>query len=212
MPGSQQRSLRRAFNKGNKGDDTPAKLTIRVRLNPDRTQGGEIALLDANNKVLWGPRPALGKAAMDTAKDKGNKGANPLYPFGDTPTGTYAVKMIRGTKDLDLKAYGPSGAIVLDPIGGEALLAEANGRTGLWIHGGDSGTGGGLRRTNGCVRVSNQDMGSLVAAIVAHSVKAADSAAEILTVAVAHFPDDGGDNLDAGDPPPTTVPIEVILP
>ena len=48
---------------------------------------------------------------------------------------------------------------MMDPYAGQALQAKRNGRTGLWVHGGDpTGMNGQfLRVTLGCIRVTNAD-------------------------------------------------------
>lgn len=141
---------------------------INVRLPVKRTFLGILTLTDSAGDVAAGPFPALGKADDGTAKEKGNATASPTLPFGDTPSGSYRFVLIMETGDTTKHtaySYGPHGAIVMDPLSGDALTAKQNGRKGLLIHGGAPSKKGGLRRTNGCIRLSNADMKSLLDAV-----------------------------------------------
>lgn len=80
---------------------------------------------------------------------------------GDTPTGDYRGSGVVSTAKLNRDSYGPWGAIMLKPVGGEALLAERLGRTGLLIHGGAEGRFDRFRSTRGCLRLHNSDMKTL---------------------------------------------------
>lgn len=84
---------------------------------------------------------------------------------GNTPTGSYSANQIVETATFPQAAYGPWGAVRLQPLSGNALLAENLGRHGLLIHGGAPGTSGpwkgSLKPTHGCLRVSNDDMKKL---------------------------------------------------
>ena len=91
------------------------------------------------------------------------------------------------------------------PTGGQANEAEANGRKGLMIHGGDRDGAGRLRRTHGCVRVGNDDMARIINAF--DSVSDAPRC-EVVKVTVIVSPIGGLDGgHDAGDPPPNIVDI-----
>ncbi|KQM36446.1 hypothetical protein ASE59_05235 [Sphingomonas sp. Leaf10] len=66
--------------------------------------------------------------------------------------------------------YGSVGAIVLDPISGDAEVAQDNGRTGLLIHAGrqvatPTPLPGHLRPTNGCIRILEPDLAALIQAM-----------------------------------------------
>jgi hypothetical protein len=142
-----------------------ADITISVELPVDRTKAGRLSLLDQNGKRIAGPWRVLGKADGLTAVRKGNPQRNPLTQYGDTPTGTYKVtgafKVGDGTA-YNKKSYGIH-ALRLDPTGGDAKQAkDLFGRTGLLIHSGDLGATGKLRPTNGCLRMSNDDIKALL--------------------------------------------------
>lgn len=107
-----------------------------------------------------------GRADGTAATKAGNPTRSPLMRNGDTPLGTYVGTVQPapwGTSASRLRSYGPHRAIKLEPTGGDALAAKANGRSGLAIHGGDlSADGRGFRPTHGCVRLSNYYQAALL--------------------------------------------------
>jgi lipoprotein-anchoring transpeptidase ErfK/SrfK len=92
-----------------------------------------------------------------------------LSPFtyaGNTPTGDYISPGVVDTSGWNQASYGPWGGIRLTAVAGDALLAQdVFGRKGLLIHGGAPGRFDGYRSTLGCLRVSDNDMRTLVALI-----------------------------------------------
>jgi hypothetical protein len=132
-------------------------------------------------------------------------------PYGDTPTGTYAILGLEATGDGTNRAshnYEPNGAIRLNPTDGDAATAAALGREYLLIHGGDPNPSGLLRPTNGCIRLSNPDMVSLLNAIAveAELTSPPDSCSvDNLSVSVSAGGEDDG--YDEGDPPPAAATI-----
>lgn len=187
-------------------------VTIAVDLPSDRTRAGLLALRDSNGKLLAGPWRVLGKADGQTAKANNNPNRSRVLPYGDTPTGRYnvtgAFKVGDGTT-YSKKSYGIHGALRLDPVSGEAKQAKDIGhRTGLLIHSGDLGTQNRLRPTNGCLRLSNDDMKALLDELVLVAVFQGEvkAACAVTSVAVqasdpSAAPDEG---YDEGDPPPTS--------
>lgn len=132
---------------------------ISIQLTPDRTVGGLLLLYDSVGNQVGNGLSVLGKAAINTATVNGNPTCDPNQPFGDTPTGTYnfiAITDFVPPYD-NPHSYGINGVIKLDPTSGNAAIAKANGRTGILIHGGDLGPGGMLRRTNGCLRLRDDE-------------------------------------------------------
>jgi hypothetical protein len=99
------------------------------------------------------------------ARGSRGPGDTALQTNGNTPTGTYSGNQIIDTATFPQSSYGPWGAVRLQPIAGDALLAEAIGRRGLLIHGGNPATSGpwkgSLKPTQGCLRVCNDDMQKL---------------------------------------------------
>lgn len=186
------------------------ELRINVQLPLDRTKAGTVTLKNAAGQTLAGPFEALGKADNLTAAGHGNPARDPLKPYGDTPAGTYEVPRLVSTgagTAYGPDSYGPNGALVLKPVGGDALTAAANGRVGLLVHSGKIGAGNKLRPTHGCVRLRNGDMKSLVDAIQAAS-GASGVRCEVVRVSVIVGTDPAPDEgTDAGDPPPNMLEL-----
>ena len=184
---------------------------IVVELPSDRQFAGRLTLKDNQGRTLAGPFNALGKADNAAAIAHRNAGRDPRLPYGDTPEGSYEVPRAIATGNgttYPAHSYGTQGALALRPVGGPALDASANGRTGLLIHGGDPGAAGRLRPTNGCVRLSDADMASLIRGLQDAATSGAAPICSILSIMVnisEGAPDDGEDN---GDPPPN---IDQIL-
>jgi hypothetical protein len=65
----------------------------------------------------------------------------------------------------DIQRFGRFGIAVLQPMGGEAVLADAAGRSEIWIHGGPKSPDGRLRATNGSLRIANEDQFELMKAL-----------------------------------------------
>jgi len=190
--------------------------SIDVQLPTDRTKLGTVRLIGDDGTVIAGPFNAYGKADGGTAAANGNASRNPLFPFGDTPTGGYAVPGLEATGDgtgRSTHSYGPNGAIRLNPTSGDALTAAGLGRQYLLIHGGDLNANNRLRPTNGCIRLSNDDMAALLNAIAVESqITAPPNTCAVDPVDV--FVSDGGtdDGYDEGDPPPPASPIPIPKP
>ena len=141
---------------------------IIVKLPIDRTQTGTIALIDDVGRTIAGPFPALGKSTDRLAVEAQNPQRDPTMENGDTPLGDYAVGgfVKTGTGKYPALSYGSVGAVHLEPISGQALQAKNNGRTGLMIHAGRPKPDGHLVATLGCVRVHEEAMTELLAAII----------------------------------------------
>jgi hypothetical protein len=142
-------------------------MVIRSRLPLNRWLAGTVQVEDEGGNVVLGPLPCRGKADSQRAAAHGNPERYPTLPFGDHPSGTYAVAAEVPDK-APRASYGPF-FLLLDPVAGDALRAKENGRTGLAIHGGDPdpkpGPYGPLRATEGCLRVSNGDVAQIAALV-----------------------------------------------
>lgn len=110
------------------------------------------------------------EVAAFPVKGRGSRGAGDTVFLnkGNTPTGVYGGTAIE-TKGWNESSYGANGAIRLNPLGGEALIAaRIFGRSGLLIHGGSSDSReywkslGGLKPTHGCLRLSNENVKALM--------------------------------------------------
>ena len=147
----------------------PAALVI--RLPAVREWYGALYLRDQAGNVLEGPFDAIGRSADVLAERSGNLDRLPTLPFGDTPLGRYRIIRIEPapTQPLQLGSFGPHGRIILGPLAGEAILAEAAGRFEIAIQGGRPGSDGGLRPTDGGVRVEDVTIWTLLNAL-RHSI------------------------------------------
>lgn len=143
-------------------------MRLDILLREDRTRPGTLTVMaERTGRAALGPFDCLGKADSAQARSHGNPERNPEYPYGDTPLGEWLVTDVvpTGTPGLTARSYGPFGALNLEPVAGQCVRAYANGRHGIWIHAGDPSAAGRLRPTYGCVRLSNEDMQRLVAAV-----------------------------------------------
>jgi hypothetical protein len=181
------------------------QLELRVELSSDRDQMGTLRLYKQGVSIA-GPFRAFGRSDTQKATTHQNPTRDPTRPYGDTPTGTYdvprAVTTGEGTSYSN-HSYGPNGALVLKPTSGQAATAAANGRIGLFVHGGDPGQGGKLRATHGCIRLSNADMAALMAAISMAGENPRFNRCELTRInATVGEPGDFVSGEDTGDPPP----------
>ena len=146
-------------------------LRILVRLARDRRRCGSLAVFDDEGESVFAPFAVAGLASAGTAAAHGNPSRNPLLPYGDTPKGTYRARPLLPGNFVASPDLGSGGAILLEPVAGDAALAEANGRFRLFIHGGAPGSGGALRATAGSIRVSDEALAVLLA-LLANDVPA----------------------------------------
>lgn len=133
------------------------------QLPKDRFRDGRFWLTDDGGTVIFGPVPCRGEADNSGAAAHGNVLEDPTKSYGDHPAGTYRVLEVFWAPQPP-RSYGPA-FLKLEPTGGEAYAAKANGRSGIGIHGGDPGPSGELRPTFGCLRLRNDDI-NVVATVV----------------------------------------------
>jgi hypothetical protein len=137
-----------------------AVVTIQIVLPKERRNPGTLSLEHDGERLL--SCRCLGKADNQAAAKVGNPGRDPLLKNGDTPAGEYQGRIADTSwaqTPVLSRSYGPNRAITLEAISGAALRAK---RKGLAIHGGDPGSAGLLRPTNGCVRVDNDRQARIV--------------------------------------------------
>jgi hypothetical protein len=143
------------------------KLTINVVLPADRRKLATYTIVDNSGvyvgaAVKFGPVPCLGLADTTLAAEHNNPSRNPLLPYGDTPTGLYRVTIIPASSNT--RSYGPNRRLMLTPFLGQCVIAEDHEhlRAGILNHGGDPNPAytfwDSLRPTEGCVRISNENM------------------------------------------------------
>lgn len=127
---------------------------IVIKLPKNRLNLGSLNIYE-NGTALRGPIRCLGRADGMLAAAAKNPKRDPLLPMGDTPLGTYTGTIVpAGIGSGALRSYGPNKRVLLTP--------PPKGRAGLMLHGGAPSNGGGLRPTEGCVRVSNEDMARIL--------------------------------------------------
>lgn len=137
---------------------------LTILLPADRTRPGRFSLFAAGKDGSQGAPmitgPCLGRSAGLFDKVTGTVRRDRLQYRGDTPLGDYAVTFV---SQLAKPITGIGSIwIGLDPVAGEALRAEQNGRRGLGIHGGRGNSR--LMPTHGCVRLTDADMAALAKA------------------------------------------------
>ena len=141
-----------------------SKLVVVVPVG--RRAAGRAVLLGNDGRVRLPPFRVVATASGLAAARHGNPDRSSRKPFGDTPAGSY---VIAGALPPDPRARsgddGLLGAIVLAPVGGDALEALRAGRTRFLLHGGPADASGSLRSTFGGLRVSDADLALLIAAI-----------------------------------------------
>jgi hypothetical protein len=122
----------------------------------------------AAGQVICGPLAVAARANSRLANLRGNPTRNPLHRFGDTPTGSWRIhEILASGLDTNFSAdeFGPYGVVVLEATGGDAALADANGRFRILIQAGDPSLDGRLRATAGALRLSNEAQFQLIRAI-----------------------------------------------
>jgi hypothetical protein len=142
--------------------------TLIVTLPKNRDYAGKLRLEDEDGAVMAGPFYVCGRADDAVAQSHDNPNRDPLLPFGNTPLGRYRVLGVVASgagSHLPAEGFGPHGVIALEPTGGDAALADANGRFHFLIQGGEAVRGRRLRPTNGSLRLANSDLKKLVRAL-----------------------------------------------
>jgi hypothetical protein len=139
---------------------------IIIRLPRNRDFAGQLEVVGSFGRSLAGPFSVCGRADDDFARAHGNPRRDRLLPFGDAPLGDFHVARIipsgNGTP-YNGPEFGSAGIVLLQPTGGEAALADANGRFGIFIQAGAAARGGALYPTRGSLRLSNRDQHKLIA-------------------------------------------------
>lgn len=137
----------------------PGSLRIEIRLPANRALTGTLRIIDEAGVVLFSC-PCLGKADNARARAENNPTRDPLRRFGDTPLGLWRARI--GRKMADTRTYGIHRVITLEGLGGDALRACQNGRSGIWAHGGALDLLRRLRPTFGCIRVADDHMAAIL--------------------------------------------------
>jgi hypothetical protein len=131
---------------------------ILVTLPADRTEPGTLTVTDGKGKTL-AAMPCLGRAARELCAQGDNPSCAPTKRLGNTPLGDYVARQGVVARPKERQRGFGTHWIPLDPVGGEAQVAEDNGRAGLAIHGGRGNAR--LVPTGGCIRVFDKDFARL---------------------------------------------------
>jgi hypothetical protein len=143
-------------------------MRIVVELPRNRDCCGSLFVFQATGEILCGPFAVGARANDQLASARGNPTRNPLHRFGDTPSGTWRVREILPSgpeTNFPEGEFGPHGVVVLEATGGDAALADANGRFRILIQAGQPSADGRLRATAGALRLSNEAQLQLLKAI-----------------------------------------------
>jgi hypothetical protein len=184
-----------------------------VKLPANRDFCGTLSLLDIRGAVILGPWPVAGRATDALAARFNNPSRDRRLRYGDTPLGIFALAGIiptGGDTPFGAPEFGKCGAIALEPKGGEAAIAEANGRFALLIVGGPPARDGCLRSTAGALRASDAHVRELIRALrdageVSCDVQEAQSRSKAGKV----FVDPA---FRAEDPPPSLLSLRLSAP
>ena len=194
--------------------------TIEIILASDRNRVGRLILKDDAGRKLAGPYSVCGRANDFAASEHRNPTRSPLQPYGDTPTGEYRMRGIvrtgRGTA-YDATVFGKFGMIALEPVRGQAAIADQNGRHVLVIHAGTPNPASRLLyATNGSVRMYDDDLRELIEALRGESsvvckISETNEFATSLTVTLDPTYDEGDPPLLAQDQPKPAVTPSAAL-
>lgn len=121
---------------------------------------GRAVALSGDGRTMLGPVRVLATASARVARAHGNPLCAPALPFGHPPLGTYviAASLPPGHHRRRAGRYGHLGALVLEPVSGDAAAAGRR----VVLHGGPLDPRGRLRPTRGGLRVSNRDLAALL--------------------------------------------------
>jgi len=116
--------------------------------------------LSSDGRRILGPFRILATASTRVARKHGNPLCSPSLPFGHPPLGSYVIlaSLPPGRRRSRAGRYGRLGALVLDPVAGEAAVAGRR----IVLHGGPLDRKGRLRPTRGGLRVSDRDLAALL--------------------------------------------------
>ncbi len=117
-------------------------VKIRISLPEDRDHAGTLEVFDADGDVILGPFPAAGRAHDRLRRRTATHHAIRFCRMATRPP----AHAVRGVVES-----GSGPAVVLEPVSGQAALADANGRFRLFIQGG--GDDGSLPATTGAVKI-----------------------------------------------------------
>ena len=171
-----------------------AKLVIVVP--KDRGRCGRALLIGSDGATRAGPLRVLATASKWAARRHGNEARDCHKPYGHTPPGSYVVagSLPPGVvpHPRRWRRFGVLGALVLQPVGGDALEASKAGRRRFLLHGGAEDRRGRLRPTFGGLRMSDPDLNALLRAVNdANAARDPVSSVELVETSTLMWSDEG---------------------
>lgn len=134
-------------------------LTINVKVPMKRDRGAVVEFRSGSARLATGIAAASASAGI--AVRHGNATCDPLRPWGHPPFGTYQL-LARGPAPAGSETEYGGQLLVFQPMSGNALGAESFGRLHLLVYAGPAGKGGLLRRTQGGLRLQQDQLNQLL--------------------------------------------------
>lgn len=153
---------------------------------------GRAVVLSSGGRRILGPFRILATASTRVARQHGNPLCSPSLPFGHPPLGSYVIvaSLPPGRRRRRVGRYGRLGALVLEPLAGEAAVAGRR----IVLHGGPPDRKGRLRPTRGGLRVSDRDLAALLDLM--NAANAARDPLGLVEIAEASEPFVSGNSID----------------
>jgi hypothetical protein len=132
---------------------------ITVTVTPERDLAARLRLAQGSRTLYedW----AAASTDPYCAARLGNRSLDPLRPGGHPPLGRYEL-VARGAPPKGTEAEYGRKLLLFEPVGGQALDAEAYGRLALLVYAGRMAPDSKLRRTQGGLRLSSTAMDFLL--------------------------------------------------
>ncbi len=135
-------------------------LVINVRVPKDRDHAAVVEVKSGMSTIARGL--AAASASPEIAAIRGNTNCDPMRPWGHPAAGGYQLIAQGLAPDGCQIEYGRH-LFAFQPVAGDALDAESFGRLTLLMYAGTAAREGGLRRTQGGIRLDQGVMDALVA-------------------------------------------------
>lgn len=128
---------------------------------------GRIVLLSSSGEKMSGPFRVLAKASRRIGRKHGNPACARELPFGDPPTGSYALvgSWPPNTGHRRQRRFGALGALLFESRASEALQSPERARRTIALHGGETDPSGRLYPTRGGLRVKDAALLALCRAV-----------------------------------------------
>jgi hypothetical protein len=202
---------------------------MEIKLFSDKPQYGFLSVYsgDQYRSILY-PERVFVYLAVDREKASANRNAtlDSLLPYGPAPLGRYKYdSLVRNPSFASIKTseghstYSNYYPIQLSGVDGPVKEAKRNGRSHIWIHGGDLDSEGNIRPTFGCIRVEDHVIASLNMHFIEFETLIGPATMKCDIVQSSDIYPGGGRNIatrsldPVGDPPPgLPIPAEPVQP